>query len=409
MSETFTPETPEQVEEALRWAVAGETSLEVLGSGSKRAFGRPVEAGHALDLSGFSGVLDYEPNELVMSAKPGTPVAEIEAALAPHNQQLAFEPADLAPLLGGAPGGNVSGTVGGIFACNLSGPRRLKIGAARDHILGFKAVSGRGESFKSGGRMFKNVTGFDFSKLMTGSFGTLAVFTELTFKVLPAPETTHTVLVLGCEPDAAVRAMTAALQSPCEVSGAAHLPLGVAGDSAVAAVRSGGVAVTALRVEGFGPSVDYRCAALVKLLAEFGDTAILRTADSETLWRELRDVTLFTGGDAQVWRVSVPPAEGAGVAAKILAACPGRAFLDWGGGLVWLALDPVPDAGHEAVRGAFADVGGHATLVRAEASVRAQVPVFQPQPGPLGAVTARMKESFDPKGVLNPGRMYAGV
>lgn len=410
MSETFKPENPEQVEEAIRWALAGETSLEVLGSGSKRAFGRPAEAKHRLDLSGISGVVNYEPNELVMSARPGTPIAEIEAALEPNRQQLAFEPADICPLLGGGSGSNVSGTIGGVIACNLSGPRRIKTGAARDHILGFQAVSGRGESFKSGGRMFKNVTGFDFSKLMTGSFGTLAVLTELTFKVLPASETTHTVLVLGCETGAAVRAMTAALQSPYEVSGAAHLPSDVAGGAAVSAIASGGTSVTALRVEGFGPSVDYRCRALSALLAEFGETAILHTADSEVLWRDVRDVSFFVDGDgSQVWRLSVPPTAGAGVLAAILAARSGKAFLDWGGGLIWLALEAASDADHAVVRAALADCGGHATLVRADETVRNLVPVFQPQPGPLGAVTARVKASFDPRRVLNPGRMYTGV
>lgn len=403
MSETLKPRTPEQIEETIRWAVAGKTPLEVIGGGSKRAFGRPVEAAHLLDLSALAGVVDYEPDELVMSARPGTPLTDIEAALAPNRQQLWFEPCDLGPLLGTA-----GGTIGGAIACNLAGPRRIRAGAARDHILGFRAVSGRGESFKSGGRMFKNVTGFDFSKLMTGSFGTLAVLTEVTFKVLPAPETVRTVLLLGGDAGAAVRAMTLALQSPNDVSGAAHLPADVARASAVAAGVGG--AVTALRVEGFGPSVDYRCRALAGLLGAFGEVGDLGAADSETLWREIRDVRVFAGeADAQVWRLSVPPAGGAEVAGAILAQCPGRAYLDWGGGLVWLALPPSPDAAHRTVRDALAGFGGHATLVRADAAVRTVVPVFQPQPGPLAALTARVKQSFDPYRVLNPGRMYAGV
>ncbi len=410
MSETFRPEGPDQVAEAVRWALAKETSLELVGSGSKRDFGRPCRAEHRLDLSQFSGVVNYEPEELVMSASPGTSMAEIEAALEPHRQQLAFEPADLSVLLGAAPGSNVAGTIGGVFACNLAGPRRLKIGAARDHILGFQAVSGRGESFKSGGRMFKNVTGFDLSKLMTGSFGTLSVFTELTFKVLPAAETTHTVVLMGCSDETAMRAMTAALQSPYEVSGAAHLPEPVAAASRVATVSSAGAAVTALRVEGFRPSVEYRCGKLRELLADQGESEVLQTADSEALWREIRDVRFFAEPDAgQVWRLSLPPTDGARVCGAILGERPGRAFFDWGGGLIWLALDPVPDAAHEAVRAALSECGGHATLIRADADVRASVPVFQPQAGPLAAVTARVKNSFDPGGVLNPGRMYDGV
>ncbi len=405
MTETFKPHTPGEIEEILRCAIAGKTPLEILGGGSKRGYGRPVEAGHALDLSQFAGIVNYEPNELVMSARPGTLVADIEAALSPNRQQLLFEPADFGPLLG-----TTGGTIGGVVACNLAGPRRIRAGATRDHVLGFQAVSGRGESFKSGGRMFKNVTGFDLSKLMSGSFGTLAVLTEVTFKVLPAAETVRTVLLLGADSPAAVRAMTLALQSPNDVSGAAHLPADVATISAVAAVAGAGRPVTALRVEGFGPSVDYRCRALTALLGEFGDIGDLDAADSEALWREIRDVRFFAGGvDAQVWRLSVPPAQGGAVAAKILAACPGRAYLDWGGGLVWLALPPRPDAAHATVRGALSGIDGHATLIRADVSVRLIVPVFQPQPGPLADLTARVKQSFDPERVLNPGRMYAGI
>ncbi len=404
MTETFKPRTAGEIEETLRWAITGKLPLEVLGGGSKRAYGRPVEVAHALDLSQCAGIVNYEPNELVMSALPGTSVADIEAALAPNRQQLLFEPADFGPLLGTS-----GGTIGGAVACNLAGPRRIRAGATRDHVLGFQAVSGRGEPFKSGGRMFKNVTGFDLSKLMSGSFGTLAVLTEVTFKVLPAAETARTVLIVGADPRAAVRAMTLALQSPNDVSGAAHLPADVAVASTVSTVAGAGKAVTALRVEGFGPSVDYRCRELITLLGEFGDIGDLGATDSEALWREIRDVRFFAGGDTQVWRLSVPPSEGATVAEKVLAACQGRAYLDWGGGLLWLALPPRPDAAHATVRGALAGIDGHATLIRADVSVRHIVPVFQPQPGPLADLTARVKQSFDPERVLNPGRMYAGI
>jgi len=404
MTEILKPRTSGEIEEAIRWAIAGKVPLKILGGGSKRAFGRPVEAAHVLDLSSLAGIVNYEPDELVMSAGPGTPIADIEAALAPHRQQLMFEPADFGPLLGTS-----GGTIGGAVACNLSGPRRVRAGAARDHVLGFKAVSGRGESFKSGGRMFKNVTGFDLSKLMSGSFGTLAVLTEATFKVLPAAETVRTVLIAGADPQTAVRAMTVALQSPNDVSGAAHLPADVAAISTVAAVAGGG-SVTALRVEGFGPSVEYRCHALAGLLAEFGEIEHLEAEGSAVLWREIRDVHFFAGeADSQVWRLSVAPAQGATVAERVLTTMSGRGFLDWGGGLVWLALPPTDDAAHETVRGALSGMDGHATLVRADHSVRGTVPVFQPQPGPLADLTARIKQSFDPEGVLNPGRMYAGI
>jgi glycolate oxidase FAD binding subunit len=409
MAETLRPRTPDQVRDAVQWALAGNAAYEVLGTGSKRGFGRPLDAAHRLDLSGLGGIVFYEPEELVISAGAGTPMADVEAALAEAGQQLAFEPANLATLLGAAPDAG-PGTIGGAVACNLAGPRRIKSGAARDHVLGFHAVSGRGDIFKSGGRVVKNVTGFDLSKLMAGSFGTLGVMTEITLKVLPAPEKTRTVLLIGADDVTGIAALTRALQSSFEVSAAAHLPAPVAAASAVSYVSAAGGSISAVRVEGPGPSAESRCKSLRALLSDFGETEELHSANSLALWREVRDVSYFAHeAAAQVWRLSVPPAEGARVAAEVLHGADGRVFYDWGGGLLWLALAPRPDAGHEAVRGAIGAAGGHATLIRAAPGVRAAVPVFQPQPPALAALTARTKDAFDPKRVLNLGRMYDGV
>ncbi|MCH7936049.1 MAG: FAD-binding protein [Proteobacteria bacterium] len=413
MSETLKPETAEQVLDAVKWAAASESPLAVRGQGSKDAFGRAVEADHTLDLSGLSGICCYEPNELFMTAGAATTLAEIEAALRQNNQQMAFEPADLGVLLGGE---EEAGTIGGAIACNLAGPRRIKAGAARDHFLGFNAVSGRGETFKSGGTVVKNVTGFDLSKLIAGSFGTLAVMTEVTFKVLPAPEKTRTVLVLGLSDQDAMKAMAKALGSSHEVSGAAHLPEAAAKVSKVSHVAGAGRSVTAIRVEGPGPSVEHRCRALTALLRESGGIEELHSENSALLWREICDVRLLDGdggneggGGRQVWRLSVSPMNGAGVAAKLTGLSGASVFYDWGGGLIWLAMDAEPDAGHEKVRQAVKFAGGHATLVRAGADVRNRVPVFEPQTGALRELTARIKEGFDPKGILNPGRMVEGV
>jgi glycolate oxidase FAD binding subunit len=339
-------------------------------------------------------------------------MSELEAALAEKHQQLAFEPNDLGPLLGASGGasGNIGGTLAGTIACNLAGPRRVQSGAARDHLLGFHGVSGRGEPFKSGGRVIKNVTGFDLSKLIAGSFGTLAALTEITVRVLPSPEDTRTILVLGCADDAGIRALTAALQCPYEVSGAAHLPADVAVRSNVSAVAGSGGAVTAVRVEGHGPSVEFRRGALRELMAPFGEVTDIGGAESRELWREVRDVAYFVAdGDRQVWKVSVPPASGDRVARDIQSVADAKVYFDWGGGLLWLALAPAPDAGHQVIRQAVATSGGHATLIRAEESVRAAVPVFQPQSAPLAALTRRVKDGFDPKRLLNPGRMYEGL
>lgn len=413
MTDTIRPRDAKEVEGAIAWALGEGKSLEIVGRGSKRALGRPAQTDATLDLSALSGVSLYEPEELVLSAKAGTPIAAIEALTASRGQALAFEPIDLGPLLGGAPG---DGTIGGVLAANLAGPRRIKAGAARDHFLGFSAVSGRGETFKSGGRVVKNVTGYDLSKLMAGSFGTLAAMTEVTIKTLPLAETEATVLVLGLDDARAVAAMAAAMGSSCEVSGAAHLPEPVA-------LRASdnvpvGHAVTALRLEGVAPSVAHRREALAELMKPFGALSGLAATQSRALWRAVRDAIPFAAASSPddagaaerpVWRISTAPAKGADLTALIAARTNAEFFYDWAGGLVWAALPPADDAGAAIVRPALAQCGGHATLIRAPAAVRAAVAVFEPQAGPLAALTRRVKESFDPNRVLNPGRMWAGV
>jgi glycolate oxidase FAD binding subunit len=407
MTGIFRPESAAQVADAVVWAAAEEEPLELLGRASKRAFGRPVQAGHGLELSGLSGITLYEAEELVLSARAGTPLAEVEAALAEKNQELAFEPPDLGPLLGGEAG---AGSIGGVLACNLAGPRRIKAGAARDHFLGVSAVSGRGEAFKSGGRVVKNVTGYDLCKLMAGSYGTLAAMTDVTVKVLPAAEKTRTVLLLGLDDVGALAAMTRALGSAHEVSGAAHLPAVLAADSEVSYVQEAGGAVTALRVEGTGPSVEYRCAALRRELADLGQSEELHGHNSATFWQEVRDVRPFVARPERlVWRISVPPQAGPAVAGALADGGDALAYYDWGGGLLWLALRPSEDGGHAALRAALAGCGGHATLIRAPETLRAAVPVFQPQDPAMAALTARVKDGFDPRRVLNPGRMVAGL
>jgi glycolate oxidase FAD binding subunit len=407
MADGLKPRDAREVEQAVAWAAAEKRPLTVLGGGSKRAIGRPEQAEFTLDVSALGGITLYEPEELVLSARAGTPLAEIEAALAEKGQELAFEPGDLGPLFGGAPG---KATIGGVIAANLSGPRRIKAGAARDHFLGVTAVSGRGETFKSGGRVVKNVTGYDLAKGLAGSWGTLAVMTDVTLKVLPAAETAASVVLTGLDADAAAKAMSAAMGSACDVSGAAHLPGPVAARSAVETVRGGGGSLTALRLEGFGPSVASRVKNLKDVLRPFGAAGQLGEDDTRWLWREVRDVNCFAAEpDRPLWRLSVPPLEGAKVAARILEQADGQCLFDWAGGLVWLELAASEDAGEAIVRAALADTGGHATLIRAEPAVRAAVAVFQPQPAPLAALTRRLKESFDPAGILNPGRMWAGV
>ena len=408
MSETLKPKTSEQVRDAVRWSAENDTPVELIGHGTKRDIGRPGNVGHTLDVSALTGISLYEPEELVLSAGAGTPMSEIEEAVANSRQQLAFEPPDLSALLGHDAG---KGTLGGIIACNLSGPRRIKAGAARDHFLGFKAVSGRGDAYKSGGRVVKNVTGYDLCKLLAGSWGTLGVMTELTVKVLPAPEKTRTVLVLGLDAVNGVAALTRAFHSPHDITGGTWLPESLSAGSDASYVRDAGSSITAIRVEGPGPSVEYRCQALRDELSSFGETEELHGHNSGRFWTEVRDVLPFAkAGDTRpVWRISVPPQTGAEIVDHLTLETETNAFMDWGGGLVWLATNDTGSPSTETIRATVAASGGHATLIRGPEELRATVPVFQPPSDSLAKLSARIKDGFDPLGILNPGRMYAGV
>jgi glycolate oxidase FAD binding subunit len=410
MAEDLKPRAAKEVEAAVRWILAEGKTAEVVGHGSKRAISRTTQTDLTLDLSKLRGVTLYEPEELVLSAKAGTPLAEIEALVAANEQELAFEPMDYEPILGGSVG---RGTLGGALAANLSGPRRIKAGAARDHFLGFSAVSGRGEVFKSGGRVVKNVTGYDLCKLIAGSWGTLAVLTDVTVKTLPRPQTEETVVICGLEPAKAIEAMTAATGSAGDISGAAHLPAAVATLMPVGEVAGAGRAVTAIRIEGFASSVAHRKGMLEALLEPFGELAILGEMVSRSLWRAIRDVAPFAasrdGPERPLWRVSTAPSRGAELAGLVARQADAQMLFDWAGGLVWITLGTCEDAGAGLIRRAVATTGGHATLIRAPAPVRATVAVFEPQEPAVAALTKRIKEGFDPAGILNPGRMWAGV
>jgi len=383
----FAPTDLDELREAVAAALAAGEPVELVGGGSKRGLGRPLQLPHVLDLSQLAGIRDYEPSELTLTAGAATPLAEIERELAAAGQMLAFEPPDWRGLLGG----EGEPTLGGVLACNLSGPRRVKAGAARDHFLGCRAVSGRGEAFKAGGRVVKNVTGYDLCKLLAGSYGTLAALEEVTVKVLPRPEAATTVLCRAAAPEDAVRVMAAALASPHEVSGAACLP------------QDGQVA---LRVEGPRASVAFRRDSLAR---EFAAAEILDGDDSAAVWRDIGAAAPLAGlAGRAVWRISTAPSRGAGLAAALERGLGAAWLLDWGGGLVWAAVPEGGDGGAAAIRAALAGAG-HATLIRGPASLRGAVAVFEPQPPALAALTRRVKEGFDPRHILNPGRMIEGL
>ncbi|MEO0498349.1 MAG: FAD-binding protein [Pseudomonadota bacterium] len=390
----ISPKSEADVSKAVTQAAANDDRLRLTGGGTRMEVGRPSQYTKTLDLSGLSGITLYEPSEMIIGAWAGTPVADIDAALAQHNQMLTFEPVDYRDLMGtkGEP------TIGAAVASNNSGPRRIYAGAARDSLIGVRFVNGSGEVVKNGGRVMKNVTGLDLVKLQAGAWGTLGVLTEVIFKVLPRPETVVTLVLDDLDDNTAVKAMCAAMATPYEVTGAAHQPgsgLEKAGSK------------TWLRIEGMAESVRYREGKLADALSGFGLTGKLEGPQSDAVWRAVRDVGCLKEqnrrtdmAERAVWRVSLPPTKGPDFVAASGAL---SYFYDWSGGLIWMTTDL--DVDTAAIHALAASLGGHALLVRAPVDVRAKASVFQPQPAAIAQLNAGIKASFDPLQILNPGLM----
>jgi glycolate oxidase FAD binding subunit len=362
------PSTIEALERIVSRAAAAGGRLELRGGGSKSDVGAPREA-EIVDMTGFSGILEYDPAELVLTAGAGTPLAEVQAAVAEHGQMLAFEPFDHGPMFGRREG---SATIGGVVAAGVSGSRRLSRGPARDHLLGFKAVSGRGEAFVGGGKVVKNVTGYDLCKVMAGSWGRLAALTEVTLKVLPRPPMQRSLAIEGLGPAEAVELMSRAMGSKADVAAAGHT-----------------AGVTVIRLEGFAPSVKARGA-----LVEAMGPRKLAAAPARRFWAEMRNP--FPRAEI-LWRISVPASR----AVTVLQALDGDWLLDWAGGLIWSAPT---DAVSTGIREAAEAGGGHAMLMRAPEALRAAVPALHPPAPGVAALEARVRRAFDPAGVFETGR-----
>ena len=406
MSAPHQPANEAQVAELIRAAGAARTGLEVIGQGSRQQLGRPSAPGSVMDVSALSGVLVYEPAELVLSARAATPLAEIQALLAGQGQHLAFEPPDFGPLWGAAAG---RGTLGGAISVGLGGSRRMSAGAPRDHFLGFRAVNGFGEAFAGGGRVVKNVTGFDLPKLLAGAYGTLGVLTEITLKVLPAPEDTRTLVWLALEDETGLALLRQALGGAVPVSGAAHLPAEVlARFEALPHALLGGSA-TLLRLEGLQTTTGACAAALrVALASSAAPLVELEQQASLSLWRQISDARCYAGSQQPLWRLSIPPLGAAALGSALRAAGAQQLYYDWGGGLLWLEGLATEDGGATLIRALLRQHAGegHATLIRASHLVRAKAEPFEPQAPALRALGERVRAQFDPLGILNPQRMY---
>lgn len=367
--ETLNPRDADDLCQIISDAVATGKKLELRGGGTKAGFGAPREA-TIVSMTALSGIVDYDPPELVLTVRPGTPLAEVEALVAEEGQMLAFEP-----------WGEAGATIGGSVAAGVAGSRRVTAGSARDHLLGFSAVSGRGTSYVAGAKVVKNVTGYDLPKLMAGSWGRIGAMTELTLKVLPAPRLTVTLMARGISPRAAHAAMACALGSNAEVSAVAHLQTGE----------------ILLRVAGFAPSVEARCAALPALLRYHCALERLDEMDAKPLW-----CIAMTGnglGGTARWRVHLPPRHAPDLIDR-LAHIPFEWSMDWGGGLLWIATDDLSDT----VRHEAAKLNGVATLASAPLDMRSRIPANHPSAAGVAALEQRVRRSFDTQDVFVTGR-----
>lgn len=405
------PTDLKDLNEALAWALDSRTGLQVMGRGSKSDLGRAEDYDATLDLSAFAGVSMYEPGELVIKAGAATPLEEIKALLHENNQCLAFEPPDWNGLFEQEP---ATQSLGGVLSTNLSGSRRLTAGAARDHLLGFTGMNGRAEEIRSGGRVMKNVTGYDLSKLVCGAYGTLAVLTEATLKVRPQAQDTRTLAVFGLSDEDGIHLLRDVMSSPYEPSAAAHLPRSVTVRSHLPEITHAAAAATLVRLEGDGASLEKRLDHVRRLIADngFADGALaghrgvvqLGGRASQQLWREVGDVAYFSERPGVVWRISTAPSHGTAVVSMMGA---DAWFYDWAGGLIWALFDDVRTGDAELIRSAISELGGHATLVRGPKELRNSVGAFQPLAPGVYEINRRIKKAFDPMGVLNPRRMYS--
>lgn len=404
MSDLFLPRDSKDLSDILSKASADKRPLEVIGEKSKQYIGRPMKVEATLSTRQLSGISFYSPEELVISVRAGTSLSMVEHTLRHEEQQLAFEPIDYGPLFGLTTG---QGTIGSVIACNLSGPRRVRAGAARDALIGIQGVNGRGEFFQNGGRVMKNVTGYDLNKGLCGSWGTLCVFNEVTLKVIPRYETAVTLIIKGLDDRLAINALCDAMASPYEITGAVHLqkaPASLLSDPQIVGLDA---SITAIRLENFEAAVKTRSAKLRTQLSCYGDVLEFNEKASTTFWQDMRHLKFLTQSKAPIWRISTAPKNGPILVSEIERIVPVSAVYDWSGGLIWLEVPESSDVSASDIRRSLAHLGGHATLIRANTDVRTRTEVFHPIPGALGTLTRGIKDSFDPHHILNPERMYA--
>ena len=398
------PENENDLQEIIRYCYKKDLPIEIIGTGTKNEIGKKLQCAKILDMSNISGIIEYKPEELYITVKAGTPIKIVQDELKKNNQHLAFEPTNFSEIF---QKDSNEGTVGGTLACNFSGSRRFKVGSGRDHILGFKGYNGRGEKIKSGGTVVKNVTGYDLSKLITGSFGTLMVLSELTLKVLPLESETKTIIVSGLALEHAMGVMGSAIASSNDPSGAVFYPGNLRNNFVFNDLTYPG-SITAIRVEGTKLSTDQRTNNLTKeLVLEDKKLTILDSTQSEIFWEDTRSLKPFATNDRNILRAVVPPSETVNLINRLKTFHPNY-FLDWGGSLIWLELDYLSTQKIDQIRDRILDANGYLTVIKSPENVKSSSEIFTIDPIKF-KISQNIKKSFDPKRIFNPGKMYTGI
>ena len=402
--DTFKPSSREEIAEIIKNCYKKSIPLEINGTKSKNKIGRNFQSEKTLDLSGYSGIIEYKPEELYIKVKAGTPLKEILEAIDKNNQQLAFEPIDFGFLFEGKSNG---GTIGGVVACNFAGPRRFKVGSARDHVLGFQGINGKGEVIKSGGTVVKNVTGYDLCKLVSGSYGTLTVLTELSIKVLPKSESSKTLIINNPHLKKAMEYLGTALSSSTDPSGGVFYPERFENNFVFNDLTHKG-ALTAIRIEGPTNSVDQRISRLVKELSLLeNEYSVLDNFQTDLFWGKTRNLEVFSNLKNNLLRVIVPVSETLNVIQK-LKKYEINYFLDWGGNLIWLELEQISLKILREIKEITKEHSGYFTIIKLEDDLKASADIFTIDPIKY-KISEKIKKSFDPKRIFNPGKMYSGI
>ena len=400
----FNPSSREEIAEIIRNCYKKNIPLEINGSKSKNKIGRNFQAEKTLDLTSYSGIIDYKPEELYIKVKAGTPINSIIEELDKHDQQLAFEPVDFGFLFNGK---SNNGTIGGVISCNFAGPRRFKVGSARDHLLGFQGINGKGEIIKSGGTVVKNVTGYDLCKLISGSFGTLSVLTELSVKVLPKPQSSKTLIINNPHIKKAIEYLGTALSSSSDPSGGVFYPEQFDQSFTFNDLTHKG-ALTAIRIEGPSNSVDHR---IKNLITELGllenEYSILESVQTKIFWNKTKNLEIFSNSKKNLLRIVVPISETLSVLQK-MKPYEINYFLDWGGSLIWVELEKISLKILREIKDITQQHSGYFTIIKVEDDLKASADIFTIDPIKY-KISEKIKKSFDPKRIFNPGKMYSGI